>query len=683
MTKNAEKIETEQLRYIQQRLTHNIDYLDSRLADYRDDIEQQKSYLWENRDEMDHIEKIAARQSIEQAVFSGDKALELKTKLSKLFQTPYFGRFDFSKSNPNAIYIGVHDFYDDETQQNLIFDWRAPIASMFYEYELGEAKYASPNGEVTGEINLKRQFRIRDGEMEFMLDSAVNIMDEVLQKELSRASDEGMKNIVATIQRDQNAVIRNEHAQTLIIQGVAGSGKTSIALHRIAFLLYRFKDTLKSTDILIISPNRVFSDYISNVLPELGEETVNQVEMETLADALLDQQYKFESFAEQIAGILEKADADLKHRIQIKSSAEFLNTLDKYVSYVEKNTFVATDIWISGRLIPSFLLEELFQKHRGFALTERINRTVKSIEQRVGLEYNYNFLPDERSELKKSLRKMYKRSTLRQAYKDLFVWMGQPELFKPAKQGKLEYADVFPLIYLKIRLEGKSALPWTTKHLLIDEMQDYTPVQYAVIALLFSCKKTILGDANQTVNPYSGSTAEVIRDAFLQASLVKLTKSYRSTVEITEFAQRILPNPDIQPIARHGEPPQLLSCKTKAEELSTLSTLIEAFQKSEHNSLAIICKTQQQADKLAKDLDKFDYPVHLLTAFSNAYSQGVIICSAHMAKGLEFDQVIVADASHNNYQTQIDKHLLYVACTRAMHQLCLVYRQEKTTLIQE
>lgn len=681
---NAEHQEKLTLTAIQHKLQNAIDQLKSRLSDYHDDIQQQKNYLWNNRDEMDHIEKIAARQSIEQAVFSGDKALELSQKLSKLINRPYFGRFDFTglrQTEAEKIYIGVYDFYDENQQKTLIYDWRAPIASMFYDYELGKANYQSPQGKIAGEISLKRQFRIIDGELHWVIDTAVNIMDDVLQQELSRTSDEGMKNIVATIQRDQNAVIRNEHAQTLIIQGVAGSGKTSIALHRIAFLLYRFKNTLKSTDILILSPNKVFSDYISNVLPELGEEKVNQIEIETLADELLDNEFRFQTFAEQLAVLLEKEDVAQQKRIQHKASADFLTTLDKYVSHVENNTFVGEDLWFSGRLVPGFLLEELFQKHRGFALTERVNRTVKSVEQRVGLEYNYTLMPEERTELKKSLRKMYRRPTLRQTYKALFDWLGEPDLFKLAKGGKLEFCDVFPLIFLKMRLEGKSTAPWQTKHLLIDEMQDYSAVQYAVIAKLFSCKKTILGDASQSVNPYSGSSAETIRTAFLQASLVKLNKSYRSTLQITEFAQQILPNPEIEPIARHGDKPQCIVCKNAAEHRRVIIQHINAFQNSEHHSLGIICKTQKQAEKLADILEKSGQSVNLLTALSTAFSIGVVVCSAHLAKGLEFDRVLVVDVSADNYHSDMHRQLLYVACTRAMHQLDLTYVKTPSVLL--
>lgn len=234
---------------------------------------------------MDHTEKVSVRQSINQVAIPGENAVAKKKRLRKLLESPYWGRIDFieedeNKSNP--IYIGIYSFFDETLNTNTIHDWRAPISAMYYDFELGEAYYEAPSGRIEGNILLKRQYRIRNGKMEFMLENSVNIHDDILQKELSKSSDEKMKNIVATIQRDQNVIIRNETSRALIIQGVAGSGKTSIALHRIAFLLYRFKETITSKDILIISPNKVFADYISNVLPELGEEKIPEMGMEEL-----------------------------------------------------------------------------------------------------------------------------------------------------------------------------------------------------------------------------------------------------------------------------------------------------------------------------------------------------------------------------------------------------------------
>ncbi|MBE0486137.1 MAG: AAA family ATPase [Marinobacter sp.] len=680
----ARSEEARQLASVRSRLERAIKEADERLQAYQDDIQSQKEYLWNSRDEMDHIEKIAARESIQQAVTTGEFVLSQRKRLVKLRQSPYFGRFDFrsqGSDQPMPVYIGVHHFYDEVDKDNVVYDWRAPIASLFYDYETGPAAYHAPDGQVSGTIELKRQFRIRNGQIELMIDSAVNVVDDVLQDELGRATDDGMKNIVATIQRDQNAIIRDEHAKTLIIQGVAGSGKTSIALHRIAFLLYRFKDTLSSQDILIISPNSVFADYISNVLPELGEETVNEIGMETLAKELLQDQYRFQTFFEQTAELLESNDEAMKQRLRYKASPEFLKQLGRYADEVEKQRFATEDLWIARRLLPGWLIEETFRKHRNLDTTARVNQVAKEMEQKIGIQYNYDLMPEERKALKAAIKGMVKQSTLRETYKRFFEWAGQPDMFRPARGGRLEYADVFPLIYLKMRLEGIRS-PWrNVKHLLIDEMQDYTPVQYAVIARLFSCKKTILGDTWQSVNPYSASAVDDIRAAFRDATCVTLNKSYRSSYEIARFAQRISPNPDLEIIERHGDEPELLTFTSRKKEIEAIRARIDEFGESRFNTLAIICKTQKQAKRLHKSLEGSHARLQLLSEESQSFAPGVIVCTSHLAKGLEFDHVILPDVSADNFHTDMDRNMLYVGCTRAMHRLTLTASGEASRFV--
>ena len=680
----ARREETRHLESVQFRLERALQEADDRLQAYQHDIQSQKEYLWNNRDEMDHIEKISARESIQQAVTTGDFVFSQRKRLIKLRQSPYFGRFDFRLSGeeqPQPVYIGVHHFYDEVDKKSIIYDWRAPIASLFYDYETGPASYQAPDGPVNGDIELKRQFRIRQGKIELMIDSAVNVVDDVLQDELGRATDDGMKNIVATIQRDQNAIIRDEYARTLIIQGVAGSGKTSIALHRIAFLLYRFKDTLTSEDILIISPNSVFADYISNVLPELGEETVNEIGMETLAKELLKDQYRFQTFFEQTAEVLEKNDEAMKARLSFKAGPDFLKQLGRYADEVEKQRFASEDLWIARRLVPAWLLEEIFRKHRNLDTQSRLAQVAREVEQKIGIQYNYDLMPDEQKELKAAIKGMLRQSTLRETYKRFFDWLNQPEMFKTARGGRLEYADVFPLIYLKMRLEGIRSPYRNVKHLLIDEMQDYTPVQYAVIARLFSCKKTILGDAFQSVNPYCASTVADISKAFRDATCVTLNKSYRSSYEIARFAQRISPNPDLEIIERHGEEPEVLPFASRKKETEAIRPLIADFADSRFNSLGIICKTQKQATQLYKALEGGHPRLQLLSEASQSFAPGVIVCTAHLAKGLEFDHVILPGVSQANYHTEMDRNLLYVGCTRAMHRLTLTATGEISEFI--
>lgn len=278
----TEKQERSYLQQIINRLKQIISHTDVSMKDHVDTLAEYKDYLWNNKD-IDPHEIRSMRESILNHFAIGESVIDKRRRLAKIVDIPYFGRIDFqekSESHPIIpVYIGIHTFHDTESRTTVIYDWRAPISSMFYDYELGEASYQSPSGEIKGNISLKRQYRIRAGKMEFMIESALTVHDDILQKELSSNADDKMKNIVATIQREQNRIIRNEEARTLIIQGVAGSGKTSIALHRIAYLLYAFQGNISSKDILIVSPNKVFADYISNVLPELGEETVPESSM--------------------------------------------------------------------------------------------------------------------------------------------------------------------------------------------------------------------------------------------------------------------------------------------------------------------------------------------------------------------------------------------------------------------
>lgn len=279
----TEKQENEYLQWLIGLVNEMLCHTDTSVKEHVDTLQEYKEYLWSNKD-IDPHEIRSMRESILNHFALGESVIDKRRRLSKILDIPYFGRIDFKEkkegSKTISTYIGIHTLYDTQSKANLIYDWRAPVSGMFYDYELGEAFYSSPTGEIEGEVLLKRQYHIRKGKLEYMIESSLTIHDDILQKELSSHADEKMKNIVTTIQREQNRIIRNEEAHVLIIQGVAGSGKTSIALHRIAYLLYAMKGDISSRDILIISPNKVFADYISNVLPELGEETVPEINME-------------------------------------------------------------------------------------------------------------------------------------------------------------------------------------------------------------------------------------------------------------------------------------------------------------------------------------------------------------------------------------------------------------------
>ena len=679
----TEKQEKEYLKQIISFLKKVIGNTDASVKDHVDTLAEYKDYIWSNKD-IDPHEIRSMRESILNHFALGESVINKRKRLTKILAIPYFGRIDFLEKKENSkvmpIYIGIHTFYDPESRATLIHDWRAPVSSMFYDHELGEAGYRSPSGEIKGEISLKRQYRIRGGKMEFMIESALTVHDDILQKELSSNADDKMKNIVATIQREQNRIIRNEDIRTLIIQGVAGSGKTSIALHRIAYLLYTFRDSISSKDILIISPNKVFSDYISNVLPELGEETVPETSMEQILSGVLEHKYKYQTYFGLVNELLEKPSSSLINRIAYKASFGFISELDKFILHIENTYFKAADVKLTKYItIPAPFIEEQYLRFNRYPIRRRFDAMADYMLDMLKIQYAFTVTTAGRNLLKKEIRLMFAGNNDIQVYKDFFKWTNNPGMFKMRKGHTLEYSDLAPLAYLHLALEGSGNQPFRVKHLLIDEMQDYSPIQYKVIQKLFPCRKTVLGDAGQSVNPYGSSTAETIQKSLTASEIMKLCKSYRSTFEITDFAQKIHPNAELEPVARHGEKPQILQFGSAVEELSGIMGLISTYRKSGYKSLGIICKTEQQAREMADVLKSYANDISFLSSQSSAFVQGIVITSAHMAKGLEFDEVIIPQTDERNYRSEIDKSMLYVAVTRAMHRLTLTFHEARPT----
>lgn len=677
----TEKQEKEYLKQIISFLKKVIGNTDASVKDHVDTLAEYKDYIWSNKD-IDPHEIRSMRESILNHFALGESVINKRKRLTKILAIPYFGRIDFLEKKENSkvmpTYIGIHTFYDPESRATLIHDWRAPVSSMFYDHELGEAGYRSPSGEIKGVISLKRQYRIRGGKMEFMIESALTVHDDILQKELSSNADDKMKNIVATIQREQNRIIRNEDIRTLIIQGVAGSGKTSIALHRIAYLLYTFRDSISSKDILIISPNKVFSDYISNVLPELGEETVPETSMEQILSGVLEHKYKYQTYFGLVNELLEKPSSSLINRIAYKASFGFISELDKFILHIENTYFKAADVKLTKYItIPAPFIEEQYLRFNRYPIRRRFDAMADYMLDMLKIQYTFTVTTTGRNLLKKEIRLMFAGNNDIQVYKDFFKWTNNPGMFKIRKGHTLEYSDLAPLAYLHLALEGNGNQPFRVKHLLIDEMQDYSPIQYKVIQKLFPCRKTVLGDAGQSVNPYGSSTAETIQKSLTASEIMKLCKSYRSTFEITDFAQKIHPNAELEPVARHGEKPQILQFGSAVEELSGIMGLISTYRKSGYKSLGIICKTEQQARKMADMLKSYANDISFLSSQSSAFVQGIVITSAHMAKGLEFDEVIIPQTDERNYRSEIDKSMLYVAVTRAMHRLTLTFHEAR------
>ena len=685
MLHQTESDERTYLSVVQGKLRAELEQINQKIDDYSKEILETKRYIYENLAQLDSAEKAANRTAVYDSVTFGEKAVREREKLEKLIQSPYFGRIDFVRADEeqgNAFYIGVHAFADPATLRSVIFDWRAPVSSMFYDFETGPAFYTAPAGKIDGVMTLKRQYRIRRTQMEYMIESSLNIGDEILQKELSRNSDDKMKNIVATIQREQNAIIRNEAAKVLIIQGAAGSGKTSIALHRVAFLLYRFKDTLTSKNILIISPNKVFGNYISNVLPELGEENMSEIGFDDIATDMLGKKYRYQTFSEQVESLLADGDAETIARIQFKATNLFVEQLQSYLESADKTGFVPTDLSFGNFSVSRGKLLLHYRALKKLPIRPRLRKMADDLIERHKRDTNQKMDAAVIRQIRSSIQKMFQFSDALALYRNFYRSIGQENLFRLIGKNEFEFCDVYPFLYTKLYFEGEEQEYKSIKHLLVDEMQDYTPIQYAVLAKLFSCKMTILGDSYQSVNPYSSSSAEKIRPYFSGCDCMELRRSYRSTIEITRFAQKILENKKLIPIERHGAAPSITEYRTQSEQLDAIRALTERFRQSEHASLGILCKSQRQAQLLFEQLHTEGDSMVLLDFGSSEFQNGIVVTSVHMSKGLEFDQVIIPDSSDELYHTPLDRSLLYIACTRAMHQLDLTCCGRKTEFLQ-
>ena len=635
----------------------------SKLTDEYDELIQTRKDSYYDMDSREHlaIEKIL--NGLDDSIMLADKA---RIRLEKLADSPYFARIDFAEDGRlPAIpwYIGRFGFEVDNDP--LILDWRAPLSSMFYDYDTGPAGYDAPEERFEGIMTGKRQFQIKKGNLQYVVDTSQTVSDEILQEELSKTSDERMKTIIATIQREQNAIIRNEKAKTMIIQGVAGSGKTSVALHRAAFLLYRFKNTIKAENILIISPSNVFSDYISGVIPELGEEPVREMRLYDIAVDLLDNVIDFEDEVDP----LDVDDEGWLERARFKNSGEFLEQLKEYVKVLPERAFQARDYTYDKKTVPADWIMEQFRFYQYDPVLTRLETMADEVIE----EMHYRGSPwtsyPKTGTVLNALRSMLKLRSPSALYRDFFKYIGRPHMLH-MEGNRIEWNDVFPFLYLWHSYRGLEK-QLQTRHLVIDEMQDYSPVQYEVLRILYPCQRTILGDFGQAMNPVHTTGLQGLLSCFPEAQFMEMNKSFRSTAEIMDYACRISARPGLQTLDRHGEEPSFKHFDSTGEEDRFIREYAERFRSSGYASLGIILKTNADAKAFYDRISPMLPDAVLLTPESKEYKNGISICSVRMAKGMEFDEVIAAGVDADRCRTDFDRDLLYIACTRAMHQLVL------------
>ncbi|RXT15322.1 RNA polymerase recycling motor HelD [Ammoniphilus sp. CFH 90114] len=658
-------------------------------------------------------------------------------KLLKLEKTPYFARIDFSEKNHDKlehVYIGIGSVVDEDTNELLVYDWRAPISGMFYDYTPGPAKYKTPEGEIEGEMALKRQYIIKNSQLEDMFDTGINIGDEMLQVMLAKNAHDKMGSIVMTIQQEQNQIIRDDQHRVLIVQGSAGSGKTSVALQRVAYLLYKYRNALDADQMLLFSPNSLFNDYVSNVLPELGEANMQQTTFQDHLDRGFDDEWTLEDAYDQLEYLLNGSEQLVDYQMRVKSiewktSIEFMGVMDQYIEHLKGKDMLFHDFTFKEKvLISKEELAELFYHEFGHdeSISNRLDKVkgkvlseLEKIEQRVArnvykrtlnspkyLGSNKEMKEESNKKARKALAPLREKAkTLAFVdvigmYKQLLTdeqWMKRFEgssdnFFELAKKTinqlnnrKIPYEDATPMVYFQTAFKGFHTLN-RIKQVIIDEAQDYSPFQLEYIRRLFPrAKFTLLGDLNQGIYYANVQSYNRIGQLFGEedVKVMRLTKSYRSTDEIIEFSKRILRKPEpIQPIGRHGESPQIIAVKQVEQLAPTVAEGVRLMLRKGAESVAVICKTDQESAEVYRMLlTLLDQEVHLFTKKSRSFLSGVVVVPAYLAKGLEFDGVIVFNASRTVYEHDSERKLLYTACTRALHYLNVYFVGELSPLI--
>ena len=663
----------------EKRLTEVLKLLEDKLAQMGEDIFEDEDkfmefrrYTWDNMRAMDAQE---LNQATVESEFEANKIFMKQNYFKKLFRikdNPYFASVVFEDEDKErySVYLGLTYLKDDD-YGNIIYDWRSPICSLFYDFEVGPCAYAAPGGPVKGNLIRKRQYKIQDRKLLSAFDNSMNIDDDLLQEVLATDSNDKMKNIVNTIQQEQNNVIRNVRDKTLIVSGIAGSGKTSVALHRIAFLLYKINN-LTSNDVLIFSPNQIFTEYISNVLPELGEDNTLQTTFNDYLSSNITEFQEVEPFMDFIGKFYSEKVSN-PELIRYKQSDEIINDINLYIEDFVRKARVVRD-FTENKIYTVYkddLNDLLHNRYNTLPFFERVDIIAEKLS-----ESNYKGSTKKKPTYKKMIME---NSSFVKDYKDIFIGffssdfckirMNDEELRKFNRSKVIGYDDALLFVYMKGLLEG---FPYEKdiRQVVIDEAQDYNYLQYLIISKIFrNSNFTILGDVNQTINPYyKYDSLDILANIFKQSKCISLTKTYRSSPEIIEFTNKILGLNHVCAI-RKTESVPLIHRTDNSKILEDINYL-----RNKYKSVAVITRDNNTAIKLYEDM-KETIPISLLNGQSEEFNKELVVLPAYLAKGLEFDSVIVYSDGDSKYLKN-EKNLLYVACTRAQHEL-IVYSSSK------
>lgn len=736
------QVEQERLDHVLTEITNKKDMILAQAGDLKDSVVDLRKGFWDdvtvNVDDPDEMIETYASIKQQAELLSerershGQFSMQLN-KLKQLQDSPYFGRIDFAEDGEEGeqIYIGRASLMDENDEEFLIYDWRAPISSLYYDYSPGHAQYDTMVGTITGEMLLKRQYIIEQGRFKGMFDTGITIGDSLLQQALGGQASTTMKSIVATIQREQNQVIRNDKSKYLVVQGVAGSGKTSAALQRIAYLLYRYRKLLNENNMVLFSPNSLFNSYIANVLPELGEQNIQQTTFFEHIDKNI-AHLTVESPFEQMEYMLttEKGiQYDLRiENIELKSSLVYQKIIDEFIDGLSDKGLLFEDLELRGEvLISSTQIQDYFYSlDHSILLANKMEMVstwlLKKVNQLEETQFDQDWvmnevelLDDEQltnayHELQKKeemedfydsgkeevfLRKKVIQDAIKPlidrvnqfqfinliaTYKQLFsTWKPQVEphdnwidlcdltMQKFDEESILAWEEAIPFVYFKGKILGERANR-SIRHLIIDEAQDYTPFQMAYLKQIFPyTHMTLLGDINQAIYAQTRDDNPLIEKSSDEVERIELTKSYRSTMQIVQFTSPFAPTSEtIQPFERHGEKPTLFEVD-EVERFKKMTASIKNLLAKGHETIGIVCKTIEESKYVESQL-VHKTAVKRLDETAQTFEKGVLILPIYLAKGIEFDAVIIPDGSRTHYPEE-DQTLFYTACTRAMHEL--------------